>query len=315
MAFLSDRDPNGYLSYNTPLNEKVVTEPTRVIGSQFSGTTIDPNFWTSTTANSATVTQANNEITLVSGVDAAGSAQLHSFRKARVIAGISQQWRGAIQLNNTGIANNVRRWGIAWGATMPTITDGAYFKLNGTTFQIATLKGGVETAVSSGAFYTVTTNATTYEIFYTQNSVKFVIGGVPIHTVSASVATWTNEIVQHCYISNINSGNTTSVNIEARFSVVRRFGKEDSVPTFARISTATTTILKYGSGSLKTIVVNNPTNNNITVYDNTAASGTGIAIINPGSSSTPFDLMYEVPFQNGLTIVTAGTADLTIIYE
>ena len=314
-------DAAGYLSNNTPLNEQTVAQSVRVIGAQFTGTTVDPNFWTSTVANSATITQSENEIILTSGVNAAGSAQLNTVRLARVIAGVSQQWRGGIQVSNTGIANNVRRWGIAWGATMPTITDGAFFKLNGTNFQVVTMKGGVETAVSSGAFngtvssYTMTTNAATYEIFYTQTAVKFVIGGVTIHTVSAAATPWTNQINCYCYHDNINSGNTTSVILDARFSVVRRFGIETSIPTYKTISTATTTICKYGPGSLRSIVVNNPTNNAITVYDNTAGSGTAIATINPGASATPFDLKYDCPFQIGLTIVTAGTPNLTVIYE
>ena len=315
------KDAVGFVSNNTPLQDVRVAEATRIVGSQFSGTTVDPNFWTSTTANSATISQTSSEITLTSGTNTAGSAQLNSVRKGRVIAGISQQWRGGIQVNNTGIASNVRRWGIAWGATMPTITDAAYFKLNGTTFQIATLKGGVETAVSSGAFngtvasYTMTTNAVVYEIYYSQTQVQFVIGGILIHTVSAATTTWSNDINQHCYLSNINSGNTTSVSLEARFSVIRRFGKQESAPQNARISTATTTILKYGNGSLHKVIVNNPTNNTITIYDNTAASGTIIALINPGATATPFVLDYHLSFGNGLTIVTAGTPDLTIVYE
>ena len=315
------KDQLGYIGNNTPTSEARVAEITRLVGSQFAGSTVDTNFWTSTVANSATITQASSEITLTSGVNSAASAQLHSVHRGRVIAGISQQWRGGIQVNDIGIASNVRRWGVAWGATMPTITDGAFFQLNGTTFQIVTRKGSSDTPVSSGAFngsvssYTMTTNAATYEIYYTQTAVLFVINGVLIHTVSASSVTWTNEITLHCYLSNINAGNTTSVNVEARFSSIRRVGKENSMPVPARISTATTTVLKYGPGFLHHITVNNPTNNAITIYDNTAASGTAIAIINPGASATPFSLPYDCPFQTGLTIVTAGTPDLTVIYE
>jgi len=315
------KDAIGNIGNNTPLQEVRIAEVTRVVGSQFAGATIDTNFWTSTVANSATITQAANEITLTSGTNSAASAQLHTVHRARIIAGLSQQWRGGIQVNNIGIASNVRRWGIAWGATMPTITDGAFFQLNGTTFQIVTRKGSSDTAVSSGAFngdvssYTMTTSAATYEIYYTQTQVVFVINGVKIHTVSASSTTWTNEANCHCYMSNINSGNTTSVTIEARFSTIRRFGKENSSPVYAHTTTATTTILKYGMGYLHNIVANNPTNNSITIYDNTAGSGAVIAVINPGSSATPFTLDYHVPFQTGLTIVTAGTPDLTIVYE
>lgn len=319
--YTQQKDHLAFLANNTPVGEQLVADVTRLVGSQFAGSTIDPNFWTSTTANSATITQAGNEIALVSGTNSAASAKLHSVRKGRVIAGVSQQWRGGIQVNNIGIASNTRKWGVAWGATMPTITDGAYFQLDGTTFSVVTLKGGTPTVVSSGSFngsvssYTMTTSLATYEIYYTQTAVKFVINGVLIHTVSATTTPWSNQIDFHCYMENVNSGNTTSVDIQSRFSVIRRFGKEDSAPTYAHITTATTTILKYSMGKLHKVIVNNPTNNPITIYDNSAASGAIIAVIDPDTSNVPFELEYDVAFQNGLTIVTAGTPDLTILYE
>ena len=315
------RDPIGFSGTNTQFGEILISKIMRLVGTQFSGTTVDTNFWTSTVANSATISQANNELTMLSGTNSAGSAKFASVRIARIIAGVSNGYRSVAQVDNIGIANNVRAWGIAWGASMPTITDGAYFKLSGTTFQVCTLKGGVETAVSSGSFngasasYTMTTNAATYEIFFAQSSVNFVINNVLIHTVSASANTWANQLNLYAYAENINSGNTTSVNLEFRTKSIRRFGEEASTPTYRNITTATTTICKYSAGTLHNILIGNPSNNAITIYDNSAASGTIITTISPGSSSTPLSFDLHVPFQNGLTIVTAGTVNLTVIYE
>lgn len=87
---------------------------------------------------------------------------------------------------------------------------------------------------------------------------------------------------------------------------------------FGRMSTNTTTTHKSGAGILHSIVINTPglTANTATVYDNTAGSGTVIAVIDTTLVSTPCRI-YDVAFATGLTVVTAtGTAaDLTVCYQ
>lgn len=81
-------------------------------------------------------------------------------------------------------------------------------------------------------------------------------------------------------------------------------------------SNATTTI-KSGAGVLKRVTVNTLGSalNTCTIYDNTAGSGTIIAVIDPTLARAIFE--YDLVFNTGLTIVTAtGTAaDLTIVYQ
>ena len=316
------KDSFSFNGFNTQFGEQRVAEVTRLVGTQFIGATLDPNFWTATTANSGTVTQANSEVLLTSGTNSAGSAQLTSVRKARQIAGISNSYRAFVQLSDTGIASNTRRWGVGSGASLPTITDGAYFKLSGTTFGIATMKGGVETVVTSGSFngasstYSLSTNALLYEIFYAQSSVIFVINSVIIHTVSASVNTWSNLINLNIFMDNINSGNTTSVTLESRAASIRRYGKEDSNPQYSRISgVAATYVLKYGAGILHRLIFNNTSGTSFIIYDNTAGSGTVIGIITTATAALG-TWQYDLPFNEGLTIVTTGNSlDMTVIYE
>jgi hypothetical protein len=85
-----------------------------------------------------------------------------------------------------------------------------------------------------------------------------------------------------------------------------------TVPT--NITTATTTTVKSGSGVLRGIAVNTTAAGTITVYDNTAASGTKIGII--AASVTP-GLYLNLParFAVGCTIVTGAASDLTVYYE
>lgn len=85
---------------------------------------------------------------------------------------------------------------------------------------------------------------------------------------------------------------------------------------YNNISTNDTTVVKEGAGWLKYITVNTSgaSSNTITVYDNTAGSGTKIATID--GTMAEGTLHYEVEFSTGLTIVTAtGTAaNITVSY-
>lgn len=84
-----------------------------------------------------------------------------------------------------------------------------------------------------------------------------------------------------------------------------------------RIAAGTaTTVVKAASGTLHAIVINTSgaASNTITVYDNTAGSGTVVALID--GTSVPKTLLYDADMLTGITIVSAtGTgADLTILW-
>ena len=84
------------------------------------------------------------------------------------------------------------------------------------------------------------------------------------------------------------------------------------------ITSATTTTIKSGSGTLVRIVNNKKVANGvITIYDNTAASGTKIGTItNPATlldSAQTYE--YGVGFTTGLTIVTSAAEDLTVVWK
>lgn len=79
------------------------------------------------------------------------------------------------------------------------------------------------------------------------------------------------------------------------------------------ITSTTTTTVKSGSGILRRITINTTAAGAITVYDNTAASGTKIATF--PSSAVVGTYEYGVRFTTGLTIVTAAASDITVAWE
>jgi hypothetical protein len=78
-------------------------------------------------------------------------------------------------------------------------------------------------------------------------------------------------------------------------------------PTY--IATATTTVVDTGAGVLHAINITETAAGAITVYDNTAASGTILAVFKASIVENSFVL--DVAYTIGLTIVTAGASKLT----
>lgn len=81
---------------------------------------------------------------------------------------------------------------------------------------------------------------------------------------------------------------------------------------YKHISSAATTTVKSGEGTLHSLVVNTTAAGATTIYDNTAGSGTVIAVLK--SSVAEGFFLYDVKFTVGLTVVTAAASDLTVSY-
>lgn len=322
------QDEYGFHIENTPNGEMRTVTPVLLIGTAFEGTTVDPNFGTATITNSGTVTQASGTLIVNTATTANGTAKWISLRRARYVPGQSHVCRFQLQTNNTGSANNIRRWGVAYGTSLPTITDGAYFELNGTTFNIVTLKGSSATTVASGDFngingdsYTLDTNVHTYEIYYNNKKVHFTVDDEVLHTVTATSATWADTMQHHIYIESSNSGGSTTENsITCRAAGLRRLGALVNQPT-SKYQSGTTAgvVCKYGSGCLHGIAISGVTNNStITLYDNTAASGTVLWSSGAMAALTqPFHVPFNgIPFFTGLTLViAAANSTVTLSYE
>src|SRR5262245_1014847 len=82
--------------------------------------------------------------------------------------------------------------------------------------------------------------------------------------------------------------------------------------SFSNITSATTTAVKSGAGVLRRLTINTTAAGAITIYDNTAASGTKIATL--PSSAVVGSYEYGIKFTTGLTIVTAAASDVTVAY-
>ena len=91
-----------------------------------------------------------------------------------------------------------------------------------------------------------------------------------------------------------------------------------AVWAYSNLSANATTTIKSGSGIFHGVTINNvgAGGNTLTVYDNTAGSGTVIATIDTVELNGRY-LPFDVRFGTGLTVVMAtGTAaDITVTYQ
>lgn len=83
---------------------------------------------------------------------------------------------------------------------------------------------------------------------------------------------------------------------------------------YKNIASAVTTVIKSGAGTLKSITINTTAAGTITIYDNTSAAGNKIATI-AASPAIGSVFHYDVKFDVGLTIVTAGASDITVSFD
>ena len=211
------------------------------------------------------------------------------------------------------------------------VTDGCWFQYSGTTFGIRVMAGGalvtggtIDTGSFNGnlgASYTPTgSSVATYEIYYTNSTVIFAIGNIILHTFTLPSGLYTNSKIMHAFADSLNSGTATSVSIYSRSATIYRLGKLETERKYFNITTAATNILKYGPGRLYNVIVNDNNQNagTVTIYDGIGAAGPKIATIGTVKSAatiSPAGATYDIPFNNGLTIVNSLAQDITVSYE
>lgn len=318
---------NGYLNKTveiTPMNQIRTAETYRLVGSAFIdgvvGTAVDPNFWATTTVTTASTSQTYGEVIMNTGTTANASTSLSSVRKARYVGGASQIFRTQVRLGDTGTTNNLRRWG-AYNAT-----DGAFFQLSTTTLSVCTRRASVDscteqTSWNGGKTFTLDTNINTYEIYYTNKNVWFVVNDMMVHKHTATTQTWCSDINLKVGAENGNyNGGTSNVFLYIQVASISRMGPLKTNPIYYHTATAVTKTLKFGAGQLHGITINNPggAGDTISIYDDTSVVASNlVATIAIGKTTQPMTLTYNdgIPLNNGLTIVTVGTTDITVMSE
>jgi hypothetical protein len=293
-----------------------VTDSERVCGGAFEGSTMDTNMWASTSSNNASNTASNLEFCSSSGTTSGALAVLKSNNVARYKLGYQNILGCAIRFS-AGVTGNRRRFGVFDTGR----NNGLFFYLDGTTFGVGCVKGGAQTLVPNGNFngnmgssYALDTNYHTFEIVYGLTSIDFYIDGELLQRLVGASTTLVNTLLFYITVENFSSTATQqSAYIYSSMMVVQCLSSHDTQPLCSVIETSGTFVLKIGCGKLRRII-NVDNVGTCTLYDNTAGNGKKL---------TPtFDCARVVGtieignyFDTGLTLVTAGSPKLLIIYE
>jgi hypothetical protein len=120
---------------------------------------------------------------------------------------------------------------------------------------------------------------------------------------------------------NINdNGEDSDITFEIAAGATTRLGDISTQKNYVYQSGQTAGVVcKYGPGDLHGLVVSGVANNSdITLYDNTAASGTVMWNSGAmGAQTQPFSLDFGgIPFSDGLTLlIEDASSTVTVIYE
>lgn len=181
-------------------------------------------------------------------------------------------------------------------------------------------KPGAFDEASSGAGAGGTSGAsTTDESAFTAGSTA---GTLAMGVYESSADTLTSGQAAAVAVDVNRNLKVTQATLEAGEDLTNNVTKVEQRFSYQNITLAapTTTTVKSGAGFLHAITINKPVASSvITIYDNTAGSGTVIGTITlPATllAQGPYTAIYDVAFGTGLTIVTAtGASDITVSFR
>ena len=197
--------------------------------------------------------------------------------------------------------------------------DGWSWFVPGTNYAYLQASAGTGPAFNGDLGYPVVldTNVHTYEIYWTNSSAWFFMDNEFLHKMSATTTPLAGTPHLKVSASSADSGGNNAINsIIVRVSSIVRLGQLDTESNYRNLTTAATTVLKYGPGRLHRVIINDgPPGSSIVIYDNTAGSGTIISTINTATIASPLSMEFGCPFSTGLTCVMTGNVNVTFIYE
>jgi len=298
----------------SPMRELTVADPVRVVGSVFPNSLKETNFWVETVSNGGVVTGVVGEIELRTATNANSSCMLQSVRTARYVAGAALFFRANLKITSVTVSNQ-----ISLGPY--DATSGGGFMVSNLIFSVFTRKTGVDTLVPSTSFNgyvpTMSTNACVVEIWWTDQKWYYYLNDVRLHTSDFPNEPACEAGGKKITIENKSyGGGTNALSFCLRSASIYSFGQTRTECIVVHLSGAVSRTCKLSGGRLHRIIVNSP-GTLCTIYDDTsavAANIIGIIDINKTTGGVG-TYEYDCPFFNGLTVVTTGGGDVTVVYE
>lgn len=310
---------------STMIDEMMISEKNRICGGVFNGTTPDTNFYTTVLNANGTATVSNSVLDLATTTDSGSSAIVYTNTVGRYVGGNMNHMRGIFRVGDTGVANNTRQIGCT---ALADLADSFYFQLSGTTFSIvANTTGLAQIKIDNGSFngdqptYPMTNTFHTWEILFTNKRIQFYVDKFLVHALTEN----TNPIcgTRHLrpFMRNVNTGVGSVAHLYTQVLSMLTWGKTHTQSkTHYHEGQTAGILLKYGIGSLHSVVISGVTNNaNIDIYDGLSTAGTKIWSSGAMTNQTvPLVITFNTgeQFATGLYIVKNGAnCNTKIFYE
>jgi hypothetical protein len=314
---------NGKMVKVNPMRDLITSEPVKLLGTSFSGTAPDANFWTAAVSGAGNTVTQNGQCILTITTGAADYACNTSVQTSRYVAGASNFFRALVQYPVAGLANHRTRFG-AFTTASRVPQDGFFFETEGTTFYLNYVNTNatdppIANRVASANWtvpFTLDTGVHVYEIVYTNSKAWFYVDDILRHTLTATSAPFAATYALPISLQNISVTSTTAFVLNVRVVSIYRFGPYERVPVFKYITGSSQ--CKIGAGNLHCVSVCGPATGTVTLADSASAATTPAiaAIVIPALKTDPFELNYHgLHFNSGLYITNAIAAGITVIYD
>jgi hypothetical protein len=310
----------------SPVGAMDVDQPYRLVGTSFTGTTLDSSFWTATNSGTGSSVSAATPgiIVMTSGTANNGYANLTTVRQGRFIFAHPHKFRAILRVTDETVANSTRRWGAYTAAGGPPVVpvDGFWFELSDAGVLSVNHRNNSGTIVTqaSGGFngdisvYNVDTNVHAYEIIFFLGKADFLIDNVLVHTFRPTTTNMSSTYTLPCSFQASSQAISSSAVMEVWAGMILRLGRESSAPkTIYQNGAATAVVAKQGPGRLHRVIYGqHPNGGTITLYDALTATNT-VAIIAPPNGAAPATFEFGMDFYTGLTYTTS-TANMNVTF-
>lgn len=195
-----------------------------IVAANFAGDDLDRTLWVETSTNGGSVDLVQGVGNLT--VDTSGDKEELITRKTgRFVAGQVTVFQTGVFPVGAGVVGNVREWGLASEDRQQKLV----FRLDGTDFQIVTVRDGVENVIGAANFseaagYTLAAQNRTWRIDYSAGRALFfdAAGGERrlLHVEVDSQAPLVNGLNLNGYYSNENTTNASTVLLGVRGSSI-----------------------------------------------------------------------------------------------
>lgn len=323
-AEISDSDENKTVMVS-PIRELRVVTGTKLVGTTFTNGFFDYNFWSTSTVNSGYINVSSGSVFVYASTSTQinGTANMVSNRVARFVPGSANEYRSIIRFTTATITSGTNE--MRWGVSDDPLENGFFFQYKNGAFGVGYRTGGataveIATGAFSGTVPTINQSYARYQIVYTNLGATFYVNDVLVHRLTALQTTLGTTVNFRARVRNVNSDGGNAQNlIEAKTISIHRLGAEYTTPKYKYVPSAATNVLKFGPGYLHHIDLNDPgaAGSTVSIYDSTFTNvGNTIAIINAAKNAGPIQISYDLPFDNGLTVVTGGAVgNITVVYE